>query len=75
MCRERVKPTTCLRGRVHLQRGTYFEPTKVTFGDFMMERLTARHDIGAIRDTTLDGYERHLTNHVLPVLGGCGCRI
>jgi len=53
-----------------LQRGTYVEPTKVTLGDFMMERFAARHDVGAIRDTTFDGYERHLTNHVLPLLGG-----
>lgn len=53
-----------------LQRGTYVEPTKVTLGEFMMERFAARHDVGAIRDTTFDGYERQLTNHVLPRLGG-----
>jgi integrase len=35
----------------------------------MMERFENRHEVGAIRATTYDGYERHLRNHVLPILG------
>src|SRR3954453_9016480 len=53
-----------------LRRGTYVEPTGVTLGEFMMSRFEARHDVGAIRDTTHDGYKRHLENHVVPALGG-----
>lgn len=46
------------------------EPPKVSLGEFMMERIEARHDVGAIRDTTFDGYKRHLLNHVVRKLGG-----
>ncbi len=53
-----------------LRRGTYVEPAKITLGEFMMGRVEARHDVGAIRDTTHEGYKRHLENHVVPVLGG-----
>lgn len=53
-----------------MKRGTYVEPTKLTLGDFMMGRFEARHDVGAIRHTTHDGYKRHLENHVVPMLGG-----
>ena len=52
------------------RRGTYVEPAKTTLGEFMMSRFEARHDVGAIRDTTHDSYKRHLENHVVPVLGG-----
>src|SRR4051794_19590153 len=52
-----------------LRRGTYVEPTSVTLGGFMMERFAARHEVHAIRDTTFEGYARHLMNHVLPALG------
>jgi integrase len=52
-----------------VQRGAYVEPAKITLGEFMMERFESRHGVGAIRDTTYDGYKRHLANHVVPELG------
>lgn len=36
----------------------------------MMDRFAARHDVGAIRNTTYDGYKRHPENHFVPTLGG-----
>ena len=52
------------------RRGTFVEPSKITLGAYMMARFEGRHALGAIRDTTYDGYKRHLENHVVPELGG-----
>ncbi|WP_145038641.1 tyrosine-type recombinase/integrase [Paenibacillus sp. Y412MC10] len=52
--------------RTSINKGDYYEPTKILFKDYMKEWLKSRHDLSP---ETVDLYETNLRLYINPVLG------
>lgn len=52
--------------RVAWEKGTYIEPNKMTYGEYVTNWLANRNNISEQTRATNEG---HLRNHILPVLG------
>lgn len=52
--------------RTGWERGTYIDPSKVTFGEYIIDWLKNKQDVSAETRITNDG---HIKNHINPVIG------
>jgi len=60
---------TALREQLgKVKKGAYFEPTRMTFGEFLTQRYLPVLE-GQVRPSTYASYERYLRLHVVPVFG------